>query len=227
MLPTILQNPWLIICEGTGDVSFFRHLIQQRGLPPFDIGYPGKPETETGGRGGFGELLRALRVRRDFPQITAILVVSDSDEDPDGSFAEVRAQIASAGGYPVPAQPLNVATSAGFPAIVVMMLPWVGQAGNLETLCLPAMYERWPDQRNCLNAFSGCMATDGWPITRQSQMRLRSLIAGICLQDPNTSLTHAWSRNLDLIPLENSCFDQVADFLSTFGGLFRLVAQSD
>ncbi len=144
-----------------------------------------------------------------------ILLVSDNDENPNASFAEVQAQIISAERYAVPNEPLIVATSQDHPATVVIMLPWVGNPGNLEVLCLPAMYERWPHQRECLDFLSECLETDDWPMTRQSQMRVRSLIAGICRDDPNTSLTHAWSRVIDLIPFHNRCFDQVAAFLST------------
>lgn len=157
-------------------------------------------------------MLRSLRVARGFGHLRTIVIVSDNDEVPDESFAEVQEQIAVAGGYPVPAHPLEIAPQVQYPSVVIVMLPWTGEPGNIETLCLPAIRDRWPDQAVCLDEFSKCTEASEWPVNRKSKMQLRSLISAVCRPDPNTSLTYAWSRSVELIPLNHASFDRVAGF---------------
>jgi len=54
-----------ILCEGEGDQSFFRHLLEQRGLSSdtkgFDIYYPSeKHGIMTGGIEGYTQILAGL-----------------------------------------------------------------------------------------------------------------------------------------------------------------------
>lgn len=210
-----LQSSGFILCEGQGDQAFFRHLIRERPLPEFQIDFP-KKEGAPAGKDAFGQYLTALRAGRGFEKLSGILVVSDNDDDPEGSFAQVRQQIRSAGKYAVPNKPLETAKADGVPAIVVLMLPWPEMPGNLETLCLPSAYDKWPEIRACLDAYCRCAGTDNWGPRRQSQMRMRCLLSATCASDPNTGLPYAWSRSETLIPLNHSCFDQVANFLRDF-----------
>ncbi|MGI0015157.1 MAG: DUF3226 domain-containing protein [Nitrososphaera sp.] len=202
----------LILCEGQSDAAFLRHLIQERRLPDFEVKYP--KEGESGGRSAFGKRLDALRAEPGFERITAVLIMSDNDDDAEASFREIRTQIQWAG-YPAPEAPLQVARGNGFPAVVVLMLPGAGELGNLELLCLRAAYDRWPNLKNCLDEYCQCARTVEWPLNKQSKMRLRCLLSAVCEADPNTSLVYAWSdgKRGDLIPLDHQCFDQIAEFL--------------
>ncbi len=212
---TPLRGPWLILCEGQGDAAFLRHLIQKRGLPDFEIKHP--KEGEAGGKSAFGQRLDALKIQPGFEKLSAVIVVSDNDDEPNSSFGEIQKQIQWAG-FAVPAEPLQIARGPNLPATVVVMLPWVKQPGDLEALCLRAAYDRWPDLKRCLDAYCRCAATDSWKPGKQFKMRLRCLLSAACEFDPNTSLVYAWSdqRRGNLIPLDHPCFSQLAEFLQRF-----------
>lgn len=216
-IPSI-QSSRLLLCEGQGDEAFFRHLITERGLPQFQIVFP-KKEGTPAGKDAFGHFLVGLRAAPGVEKLAGILIVSDNDNDPHRSFGLVQGQIRSAEKYAVPNNPLEPAKVAGLPTIVVMMIPWTGEPGNLETLCLTSAYAGRTEIKVCLDAYCQCTGTDRWDVKRQSQMRMRSLLSAICASDPNTGLPYVWSRRENLIPLNHTCFDQVSDFLRNFDAL--------
>ena len=210
-----LRGPWLILCEGQGDAAFFEHLIRERRLPDFEIKYP--KEREPGGKDAFGKRLDALRIQPGFERLSAVIVVSDNDDNSDSSFQNIQRQLDWAG-YGVPTMPLEIARAADFPAVVVLMLPWVNEPGVLETLCLQAACDWWPTLKLCLDAYCECAGTNAWKPSKQFKMRLRCLLSAACESDPNTSLVYAWSGEGrgELIPLAHPCFDRIAQFLQVF-----------
>lgn len=215
MLPASINGPCLIIGEGSHDEAFLRHLLQDRDIQGYQVGFPEPPDQNSPGRGGFGSVLSGLRVRLDFKKIRVVVLVSDNDENPATSFNEIKAQITEAGSFSVPIQPLEVVLTADHPDLVAFMLPSTGQIGCLETLCLPAALDGWPTLRTCIEEYSRCVNIATWPKSKQSKMQLRCLFSAACIKDPNTSLAHAWSRNPPLIPLGHNSFDQLAEFLRT------------
>jgi len=97
----------------------------------------------------------ALKAESRFRHVSGILVVSDNDDDPGKSLSEVQDQLRDAG-YGVPQGTLTPATGAETPPVVIMMLPWAGEPGNLETLCLRAMYDASPELSKCVDEFCKC-----------------------------------------------------------------------
>lgn len=211
-----IVEPRLILCEGEGDASFLNHLIKERNLPGFDIFFPSNPYTETGGVNGFKEMLESFSLFHGFRTLKGMLVISDNDDNPANAFRSVSEQISSAEGYKAPGQPLEVIRTDSVPPIVVVMLPWKDQPGNLETLCLVSSYDSYPPIRGCLDEYVTCTGVDKWGLTKQSKMKMRCMLSSTCKSDPNTSLVYAWSRSENLIPLNHRCFDQIADFLRRF-----------
>ena len=210
----ILEQPHVILCEGSGDASFLRHLIEVRKLSPCKIVYP--RNEDPGGRQGFAGRLRSLRFATGYERVTGILVVSDNDANPTGSFKEVRQQILEAG-FHAPNRPENAVPSVEGPSVAVLMLPAINVEGTLESLCLESMNRQWPELAKCTDQFSVCSGVTTWPKSKRDKACMRILIASACKNDPNTSLTHAWSGNRgDLIPLMHSCFDHIALYLSRF-----------
>lgn len=216
-----LDNERIILCEGLGDVAFLEKLIQARGLPDFLVTCP-RDRIDPGGRDGFCSRLRGFKPE-GIEKASSILIVSDNDDNPIDSFQKVCTMIENAEGYAVPQKPLTVARNgSSSPPVVVLMVPWTGEIGQLETLCLRAMRNRWPEIAACVDAFTQCTETDKWPRGKEERMRLRSMITSICRKDPNTSLQHAWSDNRpDLIPLNDPVFDQITGFLKGFDTLIE------
>lgn len=202
----------VIICEGKADVAFFDHLIPTKGLPQFQV-------LSADGKDGFERVLVALSAASRFDRISGILVVGDNDLNPPAAFRNIQRQIDAAGGYGVPNLPGEVARSTGFPAIVVMMVPWQERIGCLETLLLEAVYDNQAELKACVDAYAACTHADAWNEVEQSKMKLQSLISAICRSDPNTSVSFAWNRTENIIPLDGFCFDQIAAFLGRFDEL--------
>jgi len=216
LIPGNIKEPRLILCEGQGDAQFIKHLIKERNLPGFDVHFPHEPYTETGGVNGFKEMLEALSLFHGFRTLKGILILSDNDDNPANAFLSLSEVISSAEGYKAPSQPLEVVRTDGVPPLVVVMLPWRDQPGNIETLCLISSYDSYPPIRACLDEYVTCTGVNTWGLTKQSKMKMRCMLSSTCNSDPNTSLVYAWSRGENLIPLNHRCFDQIADFLRRF-----------
>jgi hypothetical protein len=203
----------VILCEGGGDKNFFQQLIGARGLPDFYVTHP-RQEIDPGGRGGFTSRLRSLRLQPGFEQVTGIIVVSDNDADPNGSFGVVRSLIHDAE-FKTPNHPARFI--AGRPAVAVLMVPAENENGQLETLCLQAIRDAWPIQFGCADTYAACAGIADWTVSKQEKAKVRALISHICRQDPNTSLSYLWHGNREeVIPLSHHCFNRLADFLDGF-----------
>ncbi len=211
-----ITQPRLLICEGPSDVAFFKHLIQARNLPPYDVFHPKQLDGVAAGNTGFEEFLRGISVLLPSSAVSGILVVSDNDTDPVKSFQNVRAQIVAAGNFGVPDAPLEIARSAGYPPLVVMMLPRSGVPGVLETLCIEGVYSAKAGFKDCIDQYCVCTKTDLWNEAKQPKMRLEALMAAICESDPATALQYAWSRKESIIPLDRPVFDEISAFLTNF-----------
>jgi len=207
----------IVVCEGASDDAFVRHLIDRRKLGAITVVYPEAPEP--GGRQGFGSVLRTLRTLRGFETVTGIIILSDNDADPTGSFSEVQEQIRTADRYGVPSKPEEWTTGRGTPPIAVYMLPRANVEGDLEQLCLTAARDQWPNILACADEFARCTGAENWPTNKRSKMLLRSVLSAVCRTDPNTSLVYLWSRGsagADYeIQLTHRCFDEFVNFLGT------------
>jgi hypothetical protein len=100
-----------------------------------------------------------------------------------------------------------------------MMMPAENEPGQLETLCLRAIRDAWPQQFQCAEKYAECAGIGDWNPGKQERAKLRALVSHICKKDPNSSLTHLWHDGRELvIPLNNACFDVIARFLNGFDG---------
>ncbi len=199
----------VIVCEGKADVAFFEHLIQKRGLPGFQV-------LPADGKDGYERVSVALSAAPAFDGISGILVVGDNDLDPGAAFLNIQKQIRAAGGYGVPNGPGEAVKNGRFPAVVVMMIPFHERMGCLESLLIEAVYDVRPNLKSCVDAYVACTHAGAWNQVEQSKMKLQVLISGVCRSDPNTPVSYAWSRNENIIPLDRTCLDEIADFLARF-----------
>jgi hypothetical protein len=148
-----------------------------------------------------------------------IIAASDNDDDCNKSFQKVREQIESAN-FKTPDLPFAVVRAPD--SVTVMMIPGPDELGQLETVCLRAIRDAWPQQFQCAESYAACSGIDTWDTRKQERAKLRALISHICRSDPNTSLTHLWRENRELVvPLDNACFDQIAEFLKNFDNIVR------
>jgi hypothetical protein len=140
-----ITHNYLLLCEGMHDKQFFDYLMAEHTLPQFQTASCGFITNAPPNRDGVDYLTGALDALPGIPgfgALEAILVVADNDDNPPASFGKVQRLIGAATGhtYSVPSTELTKAGTS--PILVVMMLPWTGQRGALDTLCLSAAANR-------------------------------------------------------------------------------------
>ena len=218
-----ITHKHLLLCEGMHDAQFFTYLGQLKTLPPFQITSCGNVAGSLRGRDGIDYLtaaLNALPAIPHFPKLEAILIVADNDSDPSEAFKKVQklivatADIAPGQRYAVPKVELE--REGANPVMVTMMLPWTNVNGALDTLCFASASNKRPAIAGCVDAFSKCSKANGWPDTKASKMKLRSLMSAAHVDDPYLSPAWVWREGTDLVPLDDPVFNQVEAFLRNF-----------
>ena len=216
------DRQWLILCEGFSDKKLLDRLIQERNIEPsqFHVQFPSKDEGGTGGRSKFGAYLAAMYEAPTFrANVQAVLVISDNDDDPRASWREVTDQIDASGGFGVPAVEQTVARATGFPDIVVLMVP-IGRPGNMETLCVEAFCSNWRSLEKPLGVYLNASPAKGWGISKQSKMKVQTILASTCETRPDTSLGQHWSEPKKYhLSVQNPVFNDLVTFLMNFESL--------
>jgi hypothetical protein len=204
-----LSQPTFILCEGKSDAAFFFRLTRERGLNGFQFGW-------AGGKTEFGSYLNGLRTRIK-TGFERVIIVRDCDENPQGAFDDVVAQIRTAQDhpYPIPVAPKIIATERT-PHIAVLLLPDSNQNGTLETILVESIRDRRPDLFQCMLTYAQCTGTVNWDIGKYSKMQLHSLIAASCPKNPGCSLTIIWADRDNPIALDHPCFNPLCDYLGQF-----------
>ncbi len=215
------SKPWFLLCEGQADKRFLDSLLQQRGLEgEFRIEHPQREEDGAGGRGKFGAKLNGLLANESFLQsVKGILVVSDNDDDPNASFADVQQQLRQVEGIEVPHAPRVVVRNRGLPAVSVLMIPFDGSPGNLESVCLPSAYEKWANHslQQKVDAFVSDLPVASWSGNKQAKARMHTIIAATCEPKPDASFSLYWTVKEDFrIPVSHASFDGIAEFIADF-----------
>ncbi len=214
-----LIHKYLVLCEGIHDAEFLRHLGKTRGLPDFQCEPCGNISgDQSNGISHLTRALNALPALDGFSSLKTITIMADNDANPSGSFSEVCRLINGTDAfgqgrrYTAPADPLVKAGTN--PAIIVMMVPWRNVPGALDCLCLTAAASAFPATASCVETFSQCAGVEGWGSrTKISKMKLHSLIAATHEKNPGLSPAWVWSEQTNIVPLDNSVFDQIATFL--------------
>jgi hypothetical protein len=205
------------MCEGPGDKSLFQRLLTLHGLTDkFEVDHPGR-SSGGAGRGGFAKYLSGASVSPSFlDNVEVVLIVSDNDDDPAESFKEIVDGLKSEKIFTAPAAERTLVRKAGMKAgIVILMIP-MDEIGAVETLCVRAAYANWPLQPS-LDAFVAVTPANAWGVTKQSKMRMQTLLAATCATKPDTNLANHWQEDAQYhIPLNHPSFDSIVQFLQAF-----------
>jgi len=209
-------KPRFLLCEGDDDKGFFETLIKNRGLPDFQVCHSAECNSaRAGGRSGFAKSLRGFEALSGFRDVRAFLIASDNDAL-GTAFAEVRRAL-SDNGHLAPASPAEVGALRGKP-VAILMIPNADRVGDLESLCLPAIYDKWPRAEECITRFLECTGANTWAKRSSlSKARARSAAVGFNEDDPYKGPGHLF-RNGTLSVL-HSCFDEIADFFTRFDAM--------
>jgi hypothetical protein len=155
-----ITHKYLMLCEGMHDKQFFDHLLLQHSLPPFQtasFGFVGGAPQNRDGIDYLDKALNAIVGVAGFSNVLeAILIVADNDNDPAAAFQKLQRLIARAAAHPYPIPTAELAKAAGKPTIVVMMLPWTGVHGALDTLCFTSAANKRNTIAAAVNNFGNC-----------------------------------------------------------------------
>jgi hypothetical protein len=214
-----------LVCEGPEDHYFFDKLIEARRLPRFHI-------VDAKGNGNFFNSVSGFRLTRPrtVGQITRYLFVADNDENPVDRFDNMRAQIEKLfGPGTAPDARGQSKRKVGGPEITILMIPWrvepvthahIAENGHLECLCMPSARSADAHIAASVDQFMATIGADRWnDESRYGKAWLRSNLAARCASDPFVPLGHVFEKpkHADLIPIDHMCFDQITEFLRTFG----------
>lgn len=233
------SRPFLVIGEGDADIAFFKTLAELHNLGNLQFQFPKKGEgIRAGGIDGYGDLLKAIFADKSISALRGIAISADSDKNPQTAFKKVIQQIRQAGrdgaSYGIPQNfLLPTPSSPPTPPILVVSLPWIDQPGSLETLIEGAFKNQYPEIWKCAETYFQCVEENhqrldpegkkwsDWLPQKKSKARLSALIAGICSNDPATSITYLWNRDNKLTHLrEDLAFSKLVEFFRNIESYF-------
>jgi hypothetical protein len=220
-------KPRFLLCEGDDDKGFLEALIRARGLPEFQVCHAaecnaaGPDGRGIGGRSGFRHSLDSgIQVLSGFGQLKAILIVSDNDSA--RSFRDVQDELRAVGQTP-PARTSEVGSIFGKP-LAIFMVPNANLFGDLESLALPAIHQKWPKARMCVPLFLKCTGAlkyfGGAKWTKRasvSKARARAAAVGFNEDDPYKGIGYLFKNGT--LSARHGCFDGIAEFLQNFDTL--------
>jgi hypothetical protein len=202
-----------LICEGKADEVFFSRLLKASGKN-VDVRCPKKDDPNGGlGKGAIHKTLVALQAQ--FDKITRVVVLFDSDDNPDQAFIDACGELNKANAknaakpYPVPAAVNTVSTLAGSPDTAITLVPGVGVMGSLDALLLSSFEQRFPERLTCVNGFCTCMNDPNRGITKDATLRLRALIASAYPKKPGVSLANLLEEGHCPIDLAHASFNTI------------------
>lgn len=215
-----LSSPFLLLAEGLSDSAFFRELFDIKKIQNVIVENPEEANEGKFGLEGYPDYLTGL-LTRTRTGLRGLIVTRDCDSKWADAFKNI-CDVLTAAGYTPPKNPLDIVPPTktpdeiSLPALTVMLVPWAGGQGCLETLLLPAAYKKWPKLVPCVDQYCNCLGTGKWDINRQSKIRMRALIASAKPSNPSLSLARIWKEPRTRLPLNEPCFRTIADFVRHF-----------
>ncbi len=198
-----------ILCEGPHDKHFLETLGRVRKLPPFQI-RDAYECCRIGGKDGFIPALKGFPVIHGFSELRGIAIVTDNDNE--RSLTNLQRGLEDIEEY-VNTESPRIGKLSDV-TVVIIPIPDYNRHGSLETLCLPTLYEKWPDAKKCVDAYLTCTGAINWQGHKLCKAEVRSIISGFYEDDPNKGLGYLFRDNR---PLANHpCFNELADILNRF-----------
>lgn len=199
----------VIICEGEHDKHFLDALIKRRSLPDFQI-LDAYKCCRKGGKDGLAPALNGLSVLTGFDGLRGVAIITDNDDEKALETIETKLRVLDK--Y-VSTEP-RMGRMAGIP-VVTILIPDYHNQGNLEDLCLPALYEKWPKAKECVRAYLDCTGAIAWEKQKElCKAVVRSIISGFYENDPYKGLGYLFRDNKELA--DHSCFNGLANILTHF-----------
>jgi hypothetical protein len=202
----------VLLCEGTEDERFYEKLIKKRGLPDFEIFSVKRINGQTGGLSGFDAAVQAIRPWTSLSIVKRLVLAADHEP---GVLRLLKSVLKRYGfDSPKRAGDIQFTTNLGKPSTAIILLP-LKKHGDLETLCLPILYEKWRRCRGCVTKYLQSTGAAQWQRSNRDKARIHAIIAGFNKRDPEKTLRDCFSS--DLIDLKHDTFNELANLLTRLG----------
>jgi hypothetical protein len=224
-----IENPFVVVCEGSGDARFVFELLKIRQIENCSVGFPNEMDSGGGGKDAIGRYVESIftwfAIHAAVP-LRGVLIVLDADDDPNSAFDLARKALQDTG-LPAPGRAFSLerdeARAAASTAAAVYLVPGLmlngeQETGTLEDILLRAAFEKNPQFQGCLDAFIGCIGkAPELKSNKKAKMRLSALVGASFPSNPWASVDKllASSKN-DLVPIDSIHFKHLADFLVEF-----------
>jgi hypothetical protein len=215
--PIPIGHEITILCEGAADQNFIKELIKERGgFPPIDF----LPADRFYGRSSFDRMLIALKGTGDpFSRVKGVLIIADSHDVPNDTFAYICEQIRSVPDFPVPRQLLKPAPATpGHPSVAIMLLPDESTPGALESLFAQELENKHKWVTACLDAYLKCgqITAHQWTPEKHAKARYHSMVAALHHADPSRSASTTFTSNPPVMSTKACTFDSVEKRIKDF-----------
>jgi hypothetical protein len=210
--PEEFTKSHIIICEGISDQVFFEALLKARNISGIQVA------RNFGGLSKIESRLNEIEEPVDNGKIKSILLVIDSDSDAKKNFNKAVKQIVKTGRYGVPTQFKERKEMNGRPSIGLLSVP-DGSLGCLETMLLDVFlkHQQYAKISQCLEQYFSCSDAKTWDISKQSKMKMNSLISAICRDSPECKVADMWQSKKGFKHLlSDSALDGLVHFLRQF-----------
>jgi hypothetical protein len=212
-----IPEPFVVVCEGYGDLRFIYALIQFKNITNCSLGCPSQKGGFGTGKAAIPSYLKGIQttILRKKANLQGVVVIADADDDRAASF-DLMVEALQSAKFPVPAAPFSI---EGNPLRVgIFLLPGPGKNGCLEHILWDAVVRKTPTVEQCVADFSTCT---GGHITAASEnqrakMRMSALVAAFCKDNPWASPGLMWSDGGNPVPINSVCFNELAAFLTQF-----------
>ena len=98
------------------------------------------------------------------------------------------------------------------------MIPRHDEMGGLETLCLPAIHDKWPSAQQCVDNFLQCSGANTWTkLQSVGKARARAAAVGFNQDDPYKGLGLLFRD--ETLSVNHACFDEIRRFLLNFDAM--------
>ena len=219
-----IRKRFVILCEGPNDTAFFNALIKA------DVDLSDYQATDPIGLGhvaaGNQHWLPALKIlmgATDIEKVDGLLIVGDKENDASGSFDKIVGALSAAPKFPgPPARKLAIPAKdrkriSGPPAISILMMPPAAKRGALESsLVVAANNASNAATKKCVDAFCACAQLNAGGPANRAKARLRALLLSQYKKDPSLSFSNIWRDCPKVVPLSDSVFDPIKQYLYDF-----------
>jgi hypothetical protein len=218
MAARVITQPIVVVCEGPSDCGLINALVRHHLLDGIQAICP---EEQSGGFTQLPNLLTALSQQPRWRTMRGFFLVVDANGNIPQRLSDVSAFLT----------PHNLQVTSPFvvengsPARAVYLLPGPNKTGCLEHLLLDAIQGRDPNLIACVDTFASCVqAPLSWHNNLQAKMKVHSLVAGCCKDDPASALSRVWNFPSNPIPISSAVFTGLANLLKQFATIAMFFA---